>query len=54
MLEDFFKTSSKDDEKKIVDSFVESDTGSMVSEYYLFFKSKENSGKKNLLTKFVT
>lgn len=45
MLEDFFKTSSKDDEKKIVDSFVESDTGSMVSEHF-FFKSIENSEKK--------
>lgn len=37
MLEDFFKTSSKEDEKKIVDSFVESDTGSMVcvNEFFL-------------------
>lgn len=34
VLEDFFKCPSKDEEKKIVDSFVESDTGSLVS--YLF------------------
>lgn len=31
VLEDFFKCPSKDEEKKIVDSFVESDTGSLVS-----------------------
>lgn len=31
VLEDFFKVPTKDEEKKIVDSFVESDTGSLVS-----------------------